>query len=192
MVYKINKFTIMRVFMVLLTAIAASLPGSLPAQHETGNKEKMQVFANWVGRWQGEGWIQMGPGEPKKSTVDEKIESKLDGMILLIEGIGKAENASTKEQTVVHHAMAVLSYDQGTSQYRFRSYLKDGRSTDAWLTVMGENKFQWGFDIPNRGKTRYSISIDPVQQTWNEIGEYSPDGNNWSKFFEMNLKKIGE
>jgi hypothetical protein len=173
-----------------LTLIAAVSCANLLAQApgEPVNKEKMKVVAGWIGRWQGEGWMQMGPGEPKKSSVDEKIESKLDGTVMLVEGIGKAPNASGQE-TVVHHALAVLSYDQQSGQYKFKSYLKDGRSTEAWFNVTGENKFQWGFDIPNRGNSRYTIGIDTAKKTWSEIGEFSPDGTTWSKFLEMNLKK---
>jgi hypothetical protein len=153
-----------------------------------GDKEKMKVFANWIGRWQGEGSMQMGPGEPRKSKVDEHIESRLDGMVLLVEGIGKAQDA-TKQETIVHHALAILSYDKNTEQYKFRSYLKDGRSTDAWLKPTGENTFQWGFDIPGRGKTRYSIVLDPARRTWDETGEFSQDGTTWMKFFSMHLTK---
>jgi hypothetical protein len=160
------------------------------AQTEMGNKEKMKIFSTWAGRWKGEGSMQMGPGEPKKSSVDEKIEAKFDGGIYLIEGVGKVTNPETKQETVVHHAFAVLSFDQITNQYKFRTYLKDGRSTDAWFNPVDENKFQWGFDIPNRGKTRYTITIDGVKKTWNEIGEFSADGNAWNKFFEMNLTKV--
>ena len=173
----------------LLMLLMVMLMAESSAQTESLNKEKMKVFSNWTGRWQGEGWMQMGPGEPKKSTVDEKIESKLDGTVYLVEGIGKALNSETKQEMVVHHAFAVLSYDNASSQYKFRTHLKDGRSTDAWFTVTGENNFQWGFDIPGRGKTRYSIAIDPQAKTWKEIGEFSSDGNSWNKFFEMNLKK---
>jgi hypothetical protein len=158
------------------------ITGKLLAQ-EMGDKEKMKAFASWAGHWQGEGSIQMGPGEPKKSTVDERIEYKLDGMVILIEGVGKAN------ETIVHHALGVVSYDQISSQYKLRSYLKDGRSTNAWLSVTSENNYQWGFDTP-QGKIRYTIAIDPVKKTWIEIGHFSADGNNWQKFFEMNLKKI--
>jgi hypothetical protein len=175
-----------------LFIIAALLTGMFAGKsiaQEMGNKEKMKVFASWSGHWQGEGSMQMGPGEPKKSTVDEHIESKLDGMIIVMEGVGKSVNPTTNQETVVHHAFGILSYDQGTSQYKFRTYLKDGRGGDAWFNVLAENKYQWGFDIPNRGKTRYSITLDPVKKTWNEIGEFSSDGTNWSKFFEMNLVK---
>jgi hypothetical protein len=157
-----------------------------PAQ--TASKEKMKVFSSWIGHWQGEGWMQMGHGEPRKSTVDETITSKLDGTVLLVEGIGKSINTTTQQETIIHHALGVLSYDDPSAQYKFKSYLKDGRSTDAWITVTGENKFQWGFDIPGRGKMRYSIVLD--QKTWKETGEFSADGASWSKFFEMNLKKV--
>ena len=168
----------------------ASMMSPLFAQPQLDNKEKMKVFEGWAGRWKGEGWMQMGPGEPKKSTVDETIEPKLDGTIYLVEGIGKAINPQNNQEMVVHHALAVLSWDNSTKEYKFRSHLNDGRSTDAWLKPTGENKFQWGFDIPNRGKTRYSITLDPAKKTWNEIGEYSADGSTWSKFFEMNLTKV--
>lgn len=179
----------MKNVLFLLLLFVASILQKAEAQPQSGNKEKMKVFAAWEGQWKGDGWMQMGPGEPKKSTVEEKIESKLDGTVYLVEGVGKAMNPETKQEMVVHHALALLSYDQGSGQYKFRTHLKDGRSSDAWFTVTGENTYQWGFDIPNRGKTRYSIKIDPKAKTWNEVGEFSADGNSWNKFFEMNLTK---
>lgn len=154
-------------------------------------REKLLPFSEWVGQWRGEGSMQMGPGEPKKSLVEEKVEMKLNGTLLMVEGIGKTIDAATKTETVAHHALGILSYDQTKSQYKFSSHLKDGRSTDAWMKTVDKNKFQWGFDIPGGGKIIYTIVLDPKAGTWNEIGEYSHDGNAWSKFFEMNLKKVG-
>ena len=173
---------------ILLATLLYTIASGTAFAQEMGDKEKMKIFANWIGRWQGEGSMQMGPGEPRKSKVDERIESRLDGMVLLVEGIGKAQDAS-KQETIVHHALAILSYDKNTEQYKFRSYLKDGRSTDAWIKPTGENSFQWGFDIPGRGKTRYSIVLDPTKKTWDETGEFSQDGTTWMKFFSMHLTK---
>ena len=159
---------------------------SLAQPSETVAKEKMKSLASWAGHWQGESSIQMGPGEPKKSKVDEHLEYKLDGTVLLIEGVGK----SIPENKIVHHALGVVSFDQSTNEYRLNSYLKDGRNAQAWLKIIEDNKYQWGFDTPN-GKIKYSITIDPAKKTWNEIGEISNDnGVTWLKFFEMNLKKI--
>ncbi len=153
-------------------------------------KEKMKQFAFWEGRWQGEGSTQMGPGPAKKSTVDETLQFKLDGTVMLIEGIGKAIDPQTNQSQVVHHAMAILSYDPAGGQYKFQTYLKDGRSTAALLKIIEENKYEWGYDVPN-GKIRYLITIDPTQKTWNEIGQFSNDnGTTWMKFFEMNLGKV--
>jgi hypothetical protein len=152
-------------------------------------KEKMQQFAHWVGHWQGEGSMQMGPGPAKKTTVDETLEFKLDGTVLLVEGIGKASDPQTEQASVVHHALAILSFDQTTNEYKFNTYLKDGRSTQAWMNVISENNYQWGFDAPN-GKIRYTITINSSKDKWNEVGEFSNDkGSSWMKFFEMNLKK---
>ena len=153
-------------------------------------KEKLKKFESWAGHWQGEGYMQMGPGPAKKSSVDEHLEFKLDGTILLIEGIGKAVDEQTPNPKVVHHAMAILSFDQTTNEYKLNSYLKDGRSTQAWLTIVDDGKYQWGFDVPN-GKIKYSITVDAAKKTWNEVGEFSNDnGTSWMKFFEMNLKKV--
>lgn len=150
--------------------------------------EKMKVFESWAGTWQGEGAMQMGPGEPKKSSVTENVVLKLGGMIVQVEGKGTVMNPSTNEEMIVHHALGIISYDKTSDQYKFKTYLKDGKSADAWLTVTGSNNYQWGFDLPNR-KIKYTISIDPVKKTWHEIGESSADGKSWMKFFEMNLKK---
>jgi len=176
----------MKHLLILSALFLGTTIGRLAAQ-EMGNKEKMKAFTGWEGHWQGEGSIQMGPGEPKKSKVDERIAYKLDGMVLLVEGTGKSMDGS---ETVVHQALGLLSYNQGTSQYKFSTFLRDGKSADAWFNDLGGNKFQWGMDIPNRGKIKYSITIDPARKTWNEVGEFSQDGISWMKFFEMNLNKV--
>jgi len=179
----------MKNILVLLAAFSGLIIGNLNAQSTDLAKEKMKLFAAWEGKWKGEGAMQMGPGEPKKSSVDEKIEYKVDGTVMQMEGLGKTTNASGQDM-VVHQALGVLSYDQASSQYKLKTYVKTGHSADAWFTVTGENTYQWGFDVPGRGKTRYTIKIDGAKKTWNEIGEYSADGTAWNKFFEMNLTKV--
>lgn len=150
--------------------------------------EKMKPFEGWIGEWRGEGSMRTGPGPAQTSSVHETIQAKLEGSVLLIEGIGKAVDESTKQEMVVHHALAVLSFDLVSQQYKIQSYLKDGRSTLGWFTITSDTTFQWGFDGP-WGKMRYTITLDPVKKTWNEIGEYSRDGETWMKNFEMLLTK---
>ena len=178
--------------LLILLLSGAHCVGLIAQPSADVHKEKMKQFAFWEGQWRGEGSTQMGPGPAKNSTVDETLQFKLDGTVMLIEGIGKAIDVQTNQSQVVHHAMAILSYDPATGQYKFHTYLKDGRSTPAQLKVIENNKYEWGFDVPN-GKVKYIITIDPEKKTWYEIGEFSNDnGTNWIKFFEMNLEKLGD
>ncbi|MCI0751480.1 MAG: DUF1579 domain-containing protein [Flammeovirgaceae bacterium] len=171
--------------LILIAVYWLGLYISTHAQHEALVKEKMSVFNAWIGNWKGEGSMQRGPGPASKSSVDEKIEYKLGSNLLVVEGLGKTKDETGNEKTI-HHAYGVLSFDPFTNAYKFRSYLIDGKSTDAWFTVTGENQYQWGFDSP-QGKIRYSITL--ASNTWNEVGEFSKDGTAWMKFFEMNLTK---
>lgn len=180
----------MKNFMFIAVLVVASATGNLLAQpHETIHREKMKAFSSWVGDWKGEGAMQMGPGEPKKSTVVEKLEYRLGGTVLLIEGKGTAPNPSTGNEEIVHHALAVLSYDAEANEYKFKSYLYDGRSTDAWFKIIADNKFQWGFSMP-RGQMRYDIALEDDGRTWRETGEFSADGKAWHPVFKMNLTKM--
>jgi hypothetical protein len=169
---------------LLIAYCAGAVMGQTAAKATLPNdKSKMQIFSNWIGKWSGEGSMQQGPGAPKKSNVEETIEWKLDGMIVAVEGIGR-----TADDKIVHHAFGVLSYDQLTQTYKFKTYLKDGKTADAWFEPKGNDMFQWGFDVPS-GKIRYTITIDPEAKKWAEVGEFTQDGNVWQKFFEMNLLK---
>jgi hypothetical protein len=179
--------TTLNIFLVVLLTTTIVTAQNAPTTVPVASKTKMEIFKSWAGVWKGEGSMQMGPGVQKKSSVEERIELKLDGAIVVVEGIGKTD-AGTPEEKVVHHAFAVLSYDQVSQTYKFKSYLKDGKSADAWFEPLGENKYQWGFDAPS-GKIRYTITLDPVAKTWNEIGEFSQDGTTWRPFFEMKLTK---
>jgi hypothetical protein len=175
--------------LLLMLALHMLFSSTLPAQ-DAANTDKLKPFAAWIGHWQGESSMKMGDGPARIAQMDERVEMKLEGAIIVVEGIGKGINPTTKQERVVHHAFAVLSYDMNSQEYRFRTYLKDGRGGDAWVKVTGDNTFQWGFDIPNRGKNRYSITVDPVKKTWREIGEFSADGTTWSSFMEANLTRV--
>jgi hypothetical protein len=175
---------------ILITVALVSSFGNGFAQMADNkiNKEKIAPLLSWVGKWQGEGTMITPNGE-RKSTVDEKIEAKLDNTVIVVEGIGKSLDPATKNEVVVHNAFGILSFDNASNQYKFKTYIKDGRSADAWFNLLAENTYQWGFETPG-GKVRYSITLDGGKKTWNEIGEFSQDGNTWRKFFEMNLTKV--
>jgi len=44
-----------------------------------------------VGKWAGEARMLRGPGEPVVMKQTEEVQYKLDGLVLLIEGVGTAD-----------------------------------------------------------------------------------------------------
>src|SRR4051794_2431812 len=82
---------------LLWTALVWILPVALLAQAPASGQRAEMKNLDWLaGQWKGVGWIQMGPQGRKEFTQTETVQSKLDGLVLLIEGEGKSkENGST-------------------------------------------------------------------------------------------------
>jgi hypothetical protein len=150
----------------------------------------MKKLSFLVGEWKGTAWMM--PPQGKKETIvqTEKVEWRLDGTVLMIEGLGKVKNPETGQEEVGHEALGIVNYDVENKTYRFHAYTAEGRATEADAEV-GENSLIWQIAVPNGFTVRYTIEINDSGQ-WFEIGEYSRDGQNWSQFFEMTLDRVNE
>src|SRR5690554_1538689 len=151
-------------------------------------KSEMQKLAFFVGDWKGTAVHNSREGQ---ITImqSEHIEWKLQETVLTIEGTGIQKNRQNGMEEIAFQALAVINFDPMDNEFKFKSFVKEGHSTDAYFKVDEDNKFEWGFDIPTGGKVRYKITLDEEKNTWYEIGEYSPDGTQWIKTIEMNLEK---
>lgn len=148
---------------------------------------EMQKLSYLAGKWKGEAIAKQRNGPDVKVMQEENIQFKLDNTLLLIEGTGRnPENASE----IVFNALAFVHYDEAAKEFKMRSHLKDGNKTEAYFKVLGENHFEWGFDVQNKAKMRYNITLDPKNKSWYEIGEYSPDDVTWYSFIELKLTKL--
>lgn len=173
--------------LILLTVICAGTIGAQPPDNAARCKEEMKKLSYFIGDWNGEAMIRNAKGQLKVAQT-EHIEWKMQGLILAIEGKGTMPNATGQEE-VVFQAFAVVNFDPVESQFKFKSFVKEGYSTNAYFTILSENKYEWGFDIPAGGKSKYTIVLDPIKKTWHETGEYSRDGSTWMKTIELNLTK---
>ncbi|HWR17492.1 MAG TPA: DUF1579 family protein [Terriglobales bacterium] len=169
--------TLLCTLLLTMSIFAQQPPSTAPAQIDA-----MKQCSFLVGEWKGEGWMAMGPGDRRTFSQMETVESKLDGLVLQIEGLGK--DASGK---IVHHALATVAYDPESKSYRFRSYENHGRYLDTNAECNGSTLL-WFMQAGPR-KIRYTIRLNEKQQ-WSEIGEASPDGTSWMKFFEMTLSRV--
>lgn len=165
---------------VLALAVVASL--SPAGAEDDPGLTAMRALGFLEGRWEGEGWSRHGPGEPQRFRGTELVESRLDGRVLVVEGIHYGKPSGE----VVHHAVATISFDPETERYRLLSHLASGRSGDFEADLV-DGGFVWNLEIPNRGRVRYTIHVE--NDTWHEVGEFSADGEQWSQTFQMDLKK---
>ena len=172
---------------LLTVCLLLVAPAAVAAQSQTGLAE-MKKLDFLVGNWQGEGWMEFGPGQRQKSAVIESITAKVGGRVFVIEGLGKAKVPGKDEESVVHNAFAILYYDEVAKRYQMRAFLANGQSVNA-ETSLADGVFEWGFQIP-QGKVRYRIRLNDRGQ-WFEQGHMSADGGKtYRQFFEMTLDKV--
>ena len=169
---------------ILWTTLVCLLPVALLGQAPASGQRAEVKKLDWlVGQWKGAGWIKMGPQGRKEFTETETVQSKLDGLVLLIEGQGK----SKEDGSTVHTALTFVSYDDRTKTFRWRAFTGEGRQTDTEAKV-GANTMEWGLDIPQLGRMRYAIKLNEKGE-WFEDGEMTQDGQKWHTFFEMTLQR---
>jgi len=158
-------------------AFAADQPTSKDIQ-----RREMKKLEWWVGHWKGSGWIQMGPQGRQEFTQTETIEAKLDGLVLVVEGMGKDKETGA----TVHTALGFASYDHHANKFRWHAFKPEGQiDTEA---KVGTNTLEWSLQIPRRGQMHYTITRNEKGE-WFEIGEMIQEDQTRRKFFEMTLQK---
>ena len=154
---------------------------------QVNEMKKVQWLA---GKWEGEGWMMYGPEEKHTFSQTETVTSKLNGLLLAIEGLGTVGESEEGESKIIHNAFAVLSFDSENQRFVMRAHKADGAFTEADALVDNNGDFIWGFNHPYAGELRFTIRQNDKGQ-WYEIGEVSNDnGNSWFQNFELLLNKV--
>jgi hypothetical protein len=118
-----------------------------------------------VGTWTGEARIARAAGETTELAQTEVAAYKLDGLILVIEGIGRAKSGLAP----VLQAFAVISYEDETNSYRMRAF-NDGRFLETNVKLLEEGKgMAWGF-VLGEIKTKSVMRINEKDE-WTELHE---------------------
>jgi hypothetical protein len=172
-----NRKFLFAVFVLLVGFMGISAQENPNVELQRAEVRKVESL---VGQWKGGGWIQQG-AKRETFTGTETVQRKLDGLTLLVEG-----RFTNPEGKVIHETLAVLDFIEKDSKYRFRTYLASGRSGEYEFKLLADG-YEWGFQT-SAGTVRYTIKT--ANDVWFETGEFSKDGKNWIKFFEMKLDKV--
>lgn len=173
--------------LALMMIVGASL--AAPAQERpspaaliAAQREAMVRLACMDGVWRGPAWTILPSGDKHSITQTERIGPFLDGSVKVIEGRGY--NA---DGTVGFNAFGTISYNPATRAYTLHSYAQ-GNSGDFALKPTPDG-YVW--EIPAGQMTiRYTCVVK--DGVWREVGDQIMPGKEPVRFFEMNLKRVGD
>ncbi|HJR06385.1 MAG TPA: hypothetical protein VJ842_03920 [Pyrinomonadaceae bacterium] len=166
----------------MLATVAAGQTRPDPATLITAQREAMQRLAVMDGVWRGPAWTILPSGEKHNITQTERIGPFLDGSVKVIEGRGYEPDGR-----VGFNAFGTISYNPSTRAYTLHSYAQ-GQVGDFALTPTADG-YVW--EIPAGPMTiRYTAIIK--DGAWREVGDRIMPGKEPVRFFEMNLKRVGD
>jgi hypothetical protein len=153
-----------------------------PATLIAAQREGMQRLSLMDGVWRGPAWTILSSGDKHTITQTERIGPFLDGSVKVIEGRGYNPDGK-----VTFNAFGTISYNPAAHAYTLHSYAQ-GSVGDFLLTPTADG-YVW--EIPAGPMTiRYTAVIK--DGAWREVGDRIMPGKEPVRFFEMNLKRVGD
>ena len=135
-----------------------------------------------IGSWTGEAHVLRASGESTELNQTEQAQYKLDGLLLLIEGIGRTK----LESRPILQALGLVSYDDETGTYRMRAF-NDGRFLETELKLLNDGVgLTWGFTVGDV-RTNSVLRINENGE-WTELHEITIGPQPARKLMEVTVR----
>jgi hypothetical protein len=145
-------------------------------------REAMQKLAFLTGKWIGEAHLLRGATEFVELVQTEEAQYKLDGLILVIEGVGKTASGNQP----LLQAFGIISYDDESGTYCLRAF-NDGRFLETEVKLLESGKgMTWGFAL-GEIKTKSLLRINERGE-WTEVAEISIGSQSPKKFLQLTVR----
>ena len=143
----------------------------------------MKKLGFLVGKWAGEARLLRGPTEPVELLQTEEAQYKLDGLIVVIEGVGRTRS----DGQPVLQAFGIVSYDDESATFRLRAF-NDGRFLETQVTLLDEGEgMAWGFALGEI--TTNSVLRINERGEWTEFAEISIGSQPSKKLLELTVRQ---
>ena len=157
-------------WIAMLAPGLAQIPRAPDLEAQRAAMKKLDFL---IGKWTGEARMFRGPGEPVVLIQTEEAQYKLDGLVLMIEGVGR----NKADGKLALQALGVVSYDDQSGTYRMRAF-NDGRFLETEVKLLDTGKgMTWGFalgEIKTSSTMRISEAGDWTEQAEITIGSQAP------------------
>jgi hypothetical protein len=121
---------------------------------------------------------------PATARQTEETQYKLDGLILLVEGVGRTKT----DGKPALQALGVVSYDDESGTYHMRAF-NDGRFLETEVKLLDSGKgMTWGFTF-GEIKTSSVMRITG-KGDWTELHEITIGSNPPRKFMELTVSPL--
>ena len=163
-----------------LVALAQERPS--PAALLATQRDAMVRLAYMDGVWRGPAWTILPSGDKHTFTQTERIGPFLDGSVIVIEGRGYDLDGK-----VTFNAFGTIFFNPATKAYTLHSHAM-GNVGDFTLTLSPDG-YTW--DIPAGPMTIHYTAVIKDGE-WREGGDRIVPGKDPVRFFEMNIKRVGD
>jgi hypothetical protein len=145
-------------------------------------REAMKKLGFLVGKWAGEARLLRGPTESVELLQTEEAQYKLDGLIVVIEGVGRAKSGGQP----LLQAFGIISYDDESGTYRLRAF-NDGRFLETQMKLLEAGKgMTWGFAL-GEIRTNSVLRINERGE-WTELAEIKIGSQPPKKVLELSVR----
>ncbi len=146
-------------------------------------RNAMKRLGFLVGEWSGEASLLRGPGKFVELAQTESAQFKLDGLVLVIEGVGRTR----AEGKLVLQALGLISFDDEKGSYKMRAF-NDGRWLESDVTLADSgNSISWGFAL-GQFKSRTVMRINENGE-WTELAELVIGDRPPQKMMDLNVRR---
>ena len=164
-------------------AIAVPFMVQLPRVPDIeSQRAAMKRLSFLVGKWAGEARLSRGSGESLELIQTEEAQFKLDGLLLVIEGIGR----HNLDGHIALQALGIVSYDDEAATYRMRAF-NDGRYLESEVKLLDNGTgITWGFTL-GEVKTHSTLQMNEKGE-WTELTQITIASQPPTKLLELTVR----
>lgn len=150
----------------------------------SAQRQAMKRLDFLTGSWAGRGRMLRASGEWIEFDQTERAEYRLDGLLLVIEGVGSARS----DGRPVLQAYGIVSFDDATGKWHMRAF-NEGRWLETEMIPSDAGKtLTWGFTVGNI-RTKSTLRLTDTGE-WTESHEITVGTQASRKFMELTVKPV--
>ena len=171
-------------FFFLLTLNLVNMAQAPQTPNIEAQRAAMKRLDFLVGEWSGQASAARGPGIVVELEQSEVAQFKLDGLVLMIEGVGRTKS----DGKLALQALGLISFDDASGAYRMRAY-NDGRWLETDVKLLEDGKgLSWGFSL-GEISTKSVLRINEKGE-WTELAEITVGGRASQKLMELVVRRV--